>query len=145
MENFIKLFLAIFAIYRLSSLISSEEGPYFSFLYKDPEQTGIFKWLRKKAGAEEKIFVYDERGNVRVKIRTNLGRGISCPLCVGAYVTALVVALMYLDWTVTGLFLAWLGMWGVQTFLENLTSDDAIEDAIQDVADSVENGDDDDK
>lgn len=130
--------LAAFAIYRLSSLLSSEEGPYLSFLYKDSEETGVFKWIRKKAGAEEKIFIYDERGNQRVKIKSNLGRGISCPLCVGAYVGVFILILMSITHPITNLFISWLGLWGIQTFLENLTSDDAIEDAIQDVADTLE-------
>lgn len=138
MAEFIKIILAIFSIYRLSSLIASEEGPYFSFLYKDPEQAGIFKIIRKKLGAEDKIYEYDERGNQRVMIKTNLGRGISCPLCVGAYVSLLIIFLMSLSHVVTNFFIIWLGLWGAQVFLENLTSDDAIEDAIQDVADSLE-------
>lgn len=142
MPEILKIFLVSFAVYRLSSLIASEEGPYFSFLYKDSEQTGIFKWLRKKAGAYDLVYTYDERGNQRTKIKTNLGRGISCSLCVGAYVAALMIILMYFPNIIFNLFIVWLGIWGVQTFLENLTSDDAIEDAIQDVADSMEDTDD---
>jgi hypothetical protein len=138
-ENLIKIILIFFATYRLSSLISSEEGPYISFLYKDPDQIGVFKWIRKKLGAYDLVYEYDERGNQRTKIRTNLGRGISCPLCVGAYVAAFLVLLMSFPNIVFNLFIFWLGVWGVQTFLENLTSDDAIEDAIQDVADSLDN------
>lgn len=138
MEYIIKIILVFFATYRLSSLIASEEGPYLSFLYKDPEQAGIFKWIRKKFGAYDYIYEYDDRGNQRIKIKTNKGRGISCPLCVGFYVTALMVFLMYYSNKFTSLIIVFLGIWGVQTFLENLTSDDAIEDAIQDVADSLE-------
>lgn len=138
MPEILKFLLAAFAVYRLSSLIASEEGPYLSFLYKDSEQTGIFKWIRKKLGAYDVDYTYDDRGNQRTKIKTNLGRGISCPLCVGAYVSVFIILLMYFSNVLTNFLIIWLGIWGVQTFLENLTSDDAIEDAIQDVADSVE-------
>lgn len=138
MAESLRLILVIFAVYRLSSLIASEEGPYISFLYKDSDQSGIFKWLRKKLGAYDIVYEYDDRGNQRTKVKTNLGRGISCPLCVGAYVAALMVVLMTFSSVATNLLIVWLGIWGVQVFLENLTSDDAIEDAIQDVADSME-------
>lgn len=138
MAEFLRLILVVFATYRLSSLIASEEGPYLSFLYKDPEQAGVFKWLRKKLGAYDVIYEYDDRGNQRTKVKTNLGRGISCPLCVGFYVSLLIVVLMSLSNVVTNFFIIWFGIWGVQTFLENLTSDDAIQDAIQDVADNME-------
>lgn len=132
------IMLAAFAIYRLSSLISKDEGPYLSLFYKDDDGVGIFRWIRKKAGAEKKIYTYDDRGNLRIQITTNLGRGISCPLCVGAYVAAFILILMSISSPSTNIFISWLGLWGIQTFLENLTSDDAVEDAIQDVADSLE-------
>lgn len=138
MAEFIKIILIFFATYRLSSLIASEEGPYLPFLYKDTDQAGVFEWLRRKAGAYNYVYEYDKEGNQRAKVATNLGRGISCPLCVGAYVTALMVLLMYLNFFLTNILLVWLGVWGVQTFLENLTSDDAIKEAIGDVADSLE-------
>lgn len=130
MEKFYRLLLLIFSIYRLASLIASEEGPYVPWLYRSEQQNGIFKWLRMKAGA----YNYGPDGLPE----TNLGRGISCPLCVGAYVAVPLVGLSWLRYRVAELFLLWLGAWGAQVFLENLTSDDAIQAAIEDVAESLD-------
>jgi len=138
MNEWLKFIAVIFASYRLSGLLSSEEGPYMPFLYKDSNQAGIFEWLRRKAGAYNYEHEYDERGNHRLIIPTNLGRGISCPLCVGGYIGLVLTFLLFVDNIIINFFLIWLGVWGVQTFLENLTSDDAIKDAIDDVADSLE-------
>lgn len=128
--DLVRIIFAIFALYRLASLVSSDEGPYLPFLYKDPYQTGVFKWIRMRLGAYE----YGPDG----KPLTNLGRGISCPLCTAAYLAVPIIIFLQFPTVPTNLFLAWLGIWGVQTFLENLTSDEAIQGAIEDVADSFE-------
>jgi hypothetical protein len=130
----IRIVFSVFALYRLASLISSDEGPYLPFLYKDEDQIGVFKWLRKKLGGED--LAYDEHGDL--KPRTNLGRGVICPLCTAAYLAVPVIVLLQFPTILGNLFLAWLGIWGVQTFLENLTSDDAIKGAIEDVAESMD-------
>lgn len=141
MNEIIKIFLTIFSIYRLAGLLSSEEGPYLPFLYKDSDQRGIFERIRYKLGAYEYIYEYDEEGRQQVKVATNLGRGLSCPLCVGAYLAFPIVLFLYFPKKLKDiplLFLAWAGIWGAQTFLENLTSDDAIKGAIEDVAETME-------
>lgn len=141
MIELIRIFLAVFALYRLASLISSEEGPYLPFLYKTPNQDGIFIWVRKKLGAYDFVYIYDKEGNLETKIRTNLGRGISCPLCTAGYLAFPVILLLQFPTILGNLFLAWLGIWGAQVFLENLTSDEAVESAIEEVAESLEDDD----
>lgn len=138
MSEWLKFIAIIFATYRLSGLLSSEEGPYLAFLYKDKDQRGVFEWIRHKAGADNYVYEYNERGNQRVSVATNLGRGISCPLCVAGYIGFALTFLLFFDNIIINFFLIWLGVWGIQTFLENLTSDDAVKDAIDDVADSLE-------
>lgn len=130
MVELLRVLLIAFSVYRLSSLIASEEGPYLPFLYKDSQQNGVFKWLRMRAGA----YSYGPDG----KPESNLGRGISCSLCVGAYVTLLMLAIMSFPNIVTTFISLWLGIWGVQTFLENLTSDEAISEAIEEVAENID-------
>lgn len=117
-KNF-RIFLAILATYRLASLITSEEGPF-----------SIFDKLRSMAGAYD----YGPNGEAT----TNLGRGITCPLCVGIYISAAVMWAVILPTRFTDALLIWLGVSGGQVFLENLTSDDAIQSAIEDVAESME-------
>lgn len=119
MTKSIRLLLAVFATYRLASLVGSEEGPF-----------SIFERLRAKAGAYD----YGENG----KAQSALGRGISCPLCVGLYVCAALMACVFIPTTLGDLFLAWTGVAGGQTFLENLTSDEGIQGAIEDVAESID-------
>lgn len=84
LSNIIALGLATF---RLSLMITQEEGPFSAF----------FK-LRIKFGAYD----YDESGEPD----TVLGRGISCPLCVGMYAAFLFVALNQIPygWFVVLLF-----------------------------------------
>lgn len=134
MGELIRIVFSIFALYRLAGLISTEEGPYLPFLYKDDDQTGVFKWLRHKLGADD--LAYDQYGNL--KPRTNLGRGIICPLCTAAYLAVPIILLLQFPTVPGNLILAWLGVWGCQTFLENLTSDEAIQTAIQEVAENIE-------
>jgi len=138
MSEWLAVIIAVFATYRLASLVSSEEGPYLPFLYKDPDQRGVFEWLRKKLGANNFVYTYDEEGHQEVKVATNLGRGISCPLCTGGYLAFMIAVSLAVDNIIINFFLLWLAVWGVQVFLENLTSDDAIKDAIEDVADNME-------
>lgn len=129
----IKIFLAIAATYRLASMISSDEGPYLPFIYKDSEEKGIFEWLRVKAG----VYRYGPDG----KPESNLARGISCPLCVGVYVSAFLLFLLFKPTRIGDLFLTWMGISGSQVFLENLTSDEAVQSAIEEVAESLEGSD----
>ena len=49
------------------------------------------------------------------------------------------VVLSFLPSTIGDLFLAWMAVSGAQVFLENLTSDDAIQEAIEEVAESMDN------
>lgn len=119
MNRALRILLAVFATYRLASMVSSEEGPF-----------SIFDKLRASLGA------YDYGKNGRPD--TNLGRGISCPLCTGVYLSAALLLVVFLPSTIGDLLLTWLGVSGAQTFLENLTSDEAIQGAIEEVAESIE-------
>jgi hypothetical protein len=125
----LRLVLAVWATYRLASMLSKDEGPYLPFLYKDERQTGVFEKLRERLG------VYDIGPDG--KPETNLARGLSCPLCTGVYISACMVVLSRFPTRVGDLFLAWIGVSGAQVFLENLTSDDAIQEAIEEVAESI--------
>lgn len=115
MEQLVRILLVSFGIYRISSLISSEEGLYLGWP-KSEQQIGIFKAIRIRAGA------YDYGPNGEPE--TNLGRGISCPLCVGVYVAAFVVALVLFPSKMGDVFLIWMGLAGGQTFLESLRRED---------------------
>lgn len=129
MANPFRIFLAIFTAYRLASLIASEEGPYLPFLYKDSQETGIFEWIRSRLG----VYNYGPDGQPT----TNLARGIRCPLCVGVYLS-FCLSILARPKNPVEFFLVWFGISGAQVFLENLTSDDAIQEAIEEVAESMD-------
>lgn len=130
MNKVVRIFLAITATYRLASMLSKDEGPYLPFLYRSEQQIGVFEEIRFQLG----VYDYGPDG----KPATNLARGLSCPLCTGIYISALVSTLLYRPTKIGDLFLTWLGVSGAQVFLENLTSDDAIEGAIEEVAEAME-------
>jgi hypothetical protein len=108
----LQLVLAVLATYRLASLITREEGPYVALgAFKDDSglQAGVFERIRQWAG------VYGDQ-------KTSVSRGIVCPLCVGLYAAAVVLALIsvpYVNWLVL-----WLGIAGGQTFLYRLHGGD---------------------
>jgi hypothetical protein len=125
----IKIFLLILATYRLASMLSGEEGPYLSWPKSD-SQEGIFEAIRTRAGA----YRYGPDG----KPETSLGRGVTCPLCTGVYISFFLLTLIFFPTRLGDMFLVWMGVSGGQVFLENLTSDEAIQSAIEEVADNME-------
>ncbi len=102
--DWIRLVLCVFTVYRLSFLVSAEEGP-----------SGVFERLREWLGAYE----LGENGLAD----TNLGRGIACPLCVGVYVSILVSVLFWWPSTLSSLILTVFGIAGGQMFLERISPD----------------------
>lgn len=92
--------LLALTIYRLARLITIDDGPGDAILK-----------FRNWIGA------YDYAPNGLAK--SSLGRGITCPYCVGMWV-ALVVSLIVLGWRVETLFY-WLALAGAQSFLQSLS------------------------
>lgn len=129
MSKYFRLLLAVWATYRLASMLSKDEGPYIP-LWPDERQTGIFEWIRIHAG----VYDYGPDG----KPATNFARGLSCPLCTGVYIAAAMLFLVFRPFRLGDYFLGWMGISGAQVFLENLTSDDAVSGAIEEVAESIE-------
>lgn len=99
MPDWFLLILAILACYRLSRLIALDEGPGSLLLN-----------IRAAVGAYE----YGPNGQAI----TNLGRGISCPHCVGIWTAAgLALAIFPLNlW----LILYWLAIAGGQSLLQEI-------------------------
>lgn len=114
MTVWLRTVLAIFAVYRLASLVSQEEGPYFGG-WPDERQTGLFEGMRLHFG----VYDYGPDG----KPLTNGARGLACPLCTGVYWSALVTAALLRPTRLGDALLCWLGVSGAQSFLEKWTSD----------------------
>lgn len=102
MPDWFNLLLLTLACYRLSQLIAIDEGPL-----------EIFFKLRDRLGA------YDLRPDGQAK--TNIGRGISCPYCVGMWF-ALLLAVVKVGLSVD-VILWLLAIAGGQAFLWSLRND----------------------
>lgn len=79
MQKLVDLLVLGLASFRLSSLIALEEGPLSVFI---------------KVRAELGAYDYDDQG----RVKTSLGRGISCPYCVGVYIAALLYVAYKVRW-----------------------------------------------
>jgi len=93
-----ELLACILAAARLARLVTEEEGP-----------GGLFTQLRASLGAYD----YGPDGLPQ----TNLGRGISCPYCVGVWTAALMVALW--QGRRLRLIVLWLAVAGGQSLLQD--------------------------
>ena len=98
MRRLVKLVACILAAQRLARLVTEEEGP-----------GGMFTQLRASLGAYD----YGQDGQPQ----TNLGRGISCPYCVGVWTAALMVALWRVGWLRP--VVMWLAVAGGQSLLQD--------------------------
>lgn len=90
-------FWLVFAVYRLSRLLTIDEGPASMFLK-----------LRTRLGAYD----YDVRGQAE----TSIGRGISCPHCVGIYMAIVLWVLWRVERVRPAIQI--LGLAGAQSFLQ---------------------------
>lgn len=93
----LRLLLAVLTAYRLARMVTLERGPWL-----------VFEGLRNRVGTD-----MDMQGR-----QTALGELVSCPLCMGVYVSLLV--LLAVLWpTVPGdAMLLWFGLAGAQTYLQ---------------------------
>ena len=94
-----KFLLLALVVYRLARLVTLDEGPF-----------GAFLKCRAILGA------YDLGENGQA--RTNLGRGVSCPHCVGIWL-ALVMAVVTYGWHLETI-VYWLALAGAQSFLQSV-------------------------
>lgn len=99
MPDWARYVLAAFAVYRLAQFIAIDYGPF-----------GVFDWLRRKGGA------YDR--NERGAIKTELGKFLACPYCSAVWLAAPVAALVIWPTLAGNLLLLWLGLSGVQAYLQ---------------------------
>ena len=102
MADWFLFLLLTLACYRLSQLIAIDEGPASMLLN-----------LRARLGA------YDRRADGEAK--TNLGRGISCPHCVGIWIALPLAAIGF--GLHGGTLVWWLAIAGGQSLLWNLSKD----------------------
>lgn len=100
MSDWLRWLFVILATYRVARMIAYEEGPF-----------SIFLRLRLLLGA------YDIGANGEPQ--TVIGRGISCPLCLGLYFAALWTGVALNPSLFTDALLIWFGVAGAQAYLQN--------------------------
>jgi hypothetical protein len=93
LELAVRVVIASLASYRLARMVALETGPFALF---SRFRGWVFGWQGKKHGPK----------------KTWITEGVGCPLCVGAYGSALMLALTYLDYV--NLVVLWLAIAGLQ-------------------------------
>jgi hypothetical protein len=101
MSFILRLILAVLTVYRVAELFAVDDGPY-----------GIFRNIRafcgkKAAGKDYSNFWFNMAGLV------------SCPFCIGVWFSAIALVPVYYPTTITDFVLVWLGIAGLQTYLES--------------------------
>lgn len=96
----LRLVVAALATYRLARLLALDEGP-----------AGILKTVRQALGGED---IDPET----LQARTNLGRGVTCPYCLGVWVAAALSLLSLFPSSLGDFFLTVFGLAGAQAYLQ---------------------------
>ena len=112
--SLIRIVITILAVYRLALLFSRDDGLLFVFkrirLYTDKK--AILEQDKRRNKFEEN----DDR--ILLGPWSNLNEGIFCPMCMGLYMSALCIALLFLPTIPGDVFLGIFGVAGGQTFLQ---------------------------
>ena len=112
--SLIRIVITILAVYRLALLFSRDDGLLFVFkrirLYTDKK--AILEQDKRRNKFEEN----DDR--ILLGPWSNFNEGIFCPMCVGLYMSALCIALLFLPTIPGDIFLGVFGVAGGQAFLQ---------------------------
>ena len=112
--SLIRIVITILAVYRLALLFSRDDGLLFVFkrirLYTDK------KAILEQDKRRNKFEKNDDR--ILLGPWSNFNEGIFCPMCMGLYMSALCIALLFLPTIPGDVFLGIFGVAGGQTFLQ---------------------------
>lgn len=117
-ETLTRLVLGVFTTYRLARMIAEDDGPLFLF-------KRVRYWAKDKAWriaynsgmAKVDGTITEER---YFNVWHNLSEGLSCPYCVGVWLSLPIFALVLWPGYYTDLFLLLMAISGGQTFLQSL-------------------------
>jgi len=99
----LRLILAALSCFRLAQLITLDKGPFLLF-------ERLRHWVEGYIAASEE--------RKRSHFWQSVAEGVSCPYCLGFYISLLVVLLVVFPSQVGDLFLLWFGVMGMQAFLQ---------------------------
>jgi len=113
-HDYLRLVLAVFTLYRLARLIALDDGPLFVF-------KRIRYWAKDKAWNEVKQ--EQEISDRWYGKWHNLAEGLSCPFCVGIWLSLPLFAMLVWPTYYSDLFLLLMAISGGQAFLQSLNRD----------------------
>lgn len=105
--DYLRLIVAILAVYRMAQLFPADDGPLFLF-------------RRIRTFAERKALV-DQKAGRFLSLWNNINEGVQCAYCVGFYAGILAAVLVAWPTAAGDLFLLWMGLSGGQAFLEKVS------------------------
>jgi len=117
-HDYLRLILAVFALYRLARLVALDDGPFFMF-------KRIRYWAKDKAWNEALSIKGMTHSDYTVNDRHfgkwhNLAEGITCPFCVGIWLSLPLFAMLVWPTYYGDLFLLLMAISGGQAFLQTL-------------------------
>jgi hypothetical protein len=107
-SQLLRLALTILSVYRVAELFSVDDGP-----------TGIFRRLRSFFGRKA---ADNGANNGDYNLWVQMTALISCPFCIGVWLSFMSVIFVAIPSLVGDLFLIGFGIAGAQTFLEQISS-----------------------
>lgn len=105
--DYLRLIVAILAVYRMARLFPNDDGPLF-----------IFKRIRMFV---DKKALADQKDGHFLSLWSNINEGIHCVFCAGLYAGVLAAALMVWPTGAGDIFLLWMGISGGQAFLAKVS------------------------
>ena len=127
MNDYLRFILAVFTCYRLARMLALDDGPFFIF-------KRMRYWVKDKAyyeaaantGISDKVesldhWVINDRWFGKWH---NLAEGITCPFCVGIWLSLPLFTLLLWPTYYGDLFLMLVGLSGMQAFLQTLDKGD---------------------
>ena len=121
MPDYLRFILAVFTLYRLARMLALDDGPFF-----------IFKraryWILDKRHIEVKAanaLENEDYNGTYINDRHfgkwhNLAEGVTCPFCIGIWLSLPLFALLVWPTQTGDMFLLLVGLSGAQAFLQTL-------------------------
>ena len=121
MPDYLRFILAVFTLYRLARMLALDDGPFFIF-------KRVRYWVKDRAWREmEKAGHLSKMTNGKWDIDDryfgkwhNLAEGITCPFCIGIWLSLPLFALLLWPTYYGDLFLMLVSLSGAQAFLQTL-------------------------
>ncbi len=117
MHDYLRLLLAVFTLYRLARMLALDDGPFFIF-------KRVRYWVKDKAWLEadrELGVTYGSAISDRHFGKWhNLAEGITCPFCIGIWLSLPLFTLLVWPTQTGDMFLLLVGLSGAQAFLQTL-------------------------